>query len=485
MRDKVKPTNLATLLYGIMIAIMVFVVCFLIADKRSDSLVYDREQSRLNDVIFYDSGGEVIENTLHLDEYGPKGSIYTLIPEDIEEGYSLCFRAKHLYFNVTIDDTVLYSLENDNRLFYTKSNGVNWVTIPLETKYAGEKLIIEYEVAYENNGGFNRVCIDRASDYVLEVIKEKIPAVVMCLAYVVIGCMLIMINFVVRKFVKADRTMFWLGFMSLSIALYCLLETQILQLFFVDNRLIHLLVMFAMILIPIPAIMYSHSLLKVSSNNALTFIVGLSFGNFIVQTGMTWFGHLDYHDNILVQQILLIGAVITMFAWTIMYVVRNLRDDRKLNAFVKFMIVGLLFILVCGCMDVVRYWTGLGGDDPAKSIRFGFLGYLICFAFASSEKILNAFHNNLRLKMVSKLAYEDGLTNLYNRTSYQEMVTKIETEKIPTAVVMMDLNNLKFVNDTFGHDDGDEMLIYTATMLRQAFKPSGATLYRIGGDEFV
>ncbi len=54
----------------------------------------------------------------------------------------------------------------------------------------------------------------------------------------------------------------------------------------------------------------------------------------------------------------------------------------------------------------------------------------------------------------------------------------------PVGIVMCDINGLKFVNDTLGHQSGDQMLIQTANILRQNFRSSDI-IARIGGDEFA
>ena len=88
---------------------------------------------------------------------------------------------------------------------------------------------------------------------------------------------------------------------------------------------------------------------------------------------------------------------------------------------------------------------------------------------------------------INGLAYRDGLTGVKNKTAYQEAVKRLE-EQIRTArpefaVVVLDLNGLKEVNDTYGHDFGDIMIIDASRLICQSFPHS--PVFRIGGDEFV
>ena len=59
----------------------------------------------------------------------------------------------------------------------------------------------------------------------------------------------------------------------------------------------------------------------------------------------------------------------------------------------------------------------------------------------------------------------------------------INKNKKNTAVVVLDLNDLKRINDTMGHEEGDVIINKSAKILQESFKNVGIT-YRIGGDEF-
>ncbi len=87
-----------------------------------------------------------------------------------------------------------------------------------------------------------------------------------------------------------------------------------------------------------------------------------------------------------------------------------------------------------------------------------------------------------------KIEYErdyDSLTKLYNHRAFKNIVThKLETENMGTAaIVMWNIDNLKFINDTYGHDIGDNYIVMTANVL-QKLTVGSAVATRISGDEF-
>lgn len=86
---------------------------------------------------------------------------------------------------------------------------------------------------------------------------------------------------------------------------------------------------------------------------------------------------------------------------------------------------------------------------------------------------------------IKKISYQDKLTHLYNRRYYEEQNIFIDQESnLPISLIMIDANGLKLINDAFGHQAGDELLIKSSEALRAVFRKSDL-IARVGGDEFV
>ncbi|KYZ78019.1 hypothetical protein AXX12_00290 [Anaerosporomusa subterranea] len=85
------------------------------------------------------------------------------------------------------------------------------------------------------------------------------------------------------------------------------------------------------------------------------------------------------------------------------------------------------------------------------------------------------------------LAYHDSLTGLWNRAALSEQMNSILRKDSPRssgAILYIDIDNFKFVNDTFGHSLGDKLLVVIGRMLSDIVGDEGF-LARMGGDEFV
>lgn len=98
-------------------------------------------------------------------------------------------------------------------------------------------------------------------------------------------------------------------------------------------------------------------------------------------------------------------------------------------------------------------------------------------------QLLEMSNKSRELEYASK---HDGLTGLLNKTSGLEEISGIVRKEPHRYHVMfvMDIDNFKHINDTFGHDFGDEVLKKAADIIRNQFRPSDI-LVRYGGDEFI
>ena len=92
-----------------------------------------------------------------------------------------------------------------------------------------------------------------------------------------------------------------------------------------------------------------------------------------------------------------------------------------------------------------------------------------------------------RTRLVDELrsiSLHDSLTGLGNRNAYQAACKRLAEEKISNiGVIYIDLNDLKFINDTYGHEKGDEYITSMSAIFSKHFRSSD--IFRIGGDEFV
>lgn len=87
------------------------------------------------------------------------------------------------------------------------------------------------------------------------------------------------------------------------------------------------------------------------------------------------------------------------------------------------------------------------------------------------------------LEMFAK-SHIDQLTKLYNRRAYENDIIELERDAKKIIYASIDINELKIVNDTYGHEAGDEVIVGASGCMKQCFGAYGK-VYRTGGDEFA
>jgi len=106
------------------------------------------------------------------------------------------------------------------------------------------------------------------------------------------------------------------------------------------------------------------------------------------------------------------------------------------------------------------------------------------YEFRFLAKTYNLMYKTNR-ESKEKLAYEashDALTNLYNRSGYDFLMENVDWST--SALLLIDVDKFKGVNDTYGHDIGDRMIVRVASILQESFRAQDY-ICRIGGDEFA
>lgn len=89
------------------------------------------------------------------------------------------------------------------------------------------------------------------------------------------------------------------------------------------------------------------------------------------------------------------------------------------------------------------------------------------------------------LQRIEYLSYRDQLTGLYNRRYFESELQRLDVARnMPLCIIMADVNGLKLINDSFGHQKGDELLTKVSEIMQRVCR-ADELIFRIGGDEFV
>ncbi len=155
--------------------------------------------------------------------------------------------------------------------------------------------------------------------------------------------------------------------------------------------------------------------------------------------------------------------------------------------------IAVIFSFIC-FLIVEKIMKPIGEiNKAAKEIASGNLevaiDYKSCDEIGELASSFNYMSEKLdrNMRKIEEIAYHDSLTNVKNKTAYFKEVETLKEEiahgDAEFALVMVDINELKYTNDHFGHEAGDENISLTARAIGRIFVHS--KIYRVGGDEFV
>lgn len=137
-------------------------------------------------------------------------------------------------------------------------------------------------------------------------------------------------------------------------------------------------------------------------------------------------------------------------------------------------------VLQARSLVVIEYPLAFGGETRFFEARF--IPFLEDQVIVVVRNITERKQTEERLKYLS---FHDILTGVYNRSYFEEELKRLDVKRqLPLNIIMGDINGLKMVNDTLGHQAGDKLLIKAAGMLKKICRKE-EIICRWGGDEFA
>lgn len=421
-----------------------------------------------------------------IDSYTEEGEEYIWVYYDVTKvsrNTSLFFRSKNAYVTVYEDEREVYRTDLTAHTFYNHSPGTRWNLIPLSPDT--EKIRLQIKLAYhDGRSKVDNFYLGDGARMIVETIREKLAGILASFLILCVGVLFFIADLILNRWSEhKDHSLRYLGLFAVITAVWCLLETNILQLFCRDIRILQVMNNMCLVVGSIPLFIYLDYSFHIFRYRVNRIICSLNLGYIIFATICHLLGGWDFHQTlngaVLALGLVSITLIIAVFAPA------DTEESAKRGRYRRWIQrIGIIAIGAGVAGDLFRY---LMSDvmDRAAIIRYGFLVTIICFGIGNILDLFRLVEQGRRAKMISKLAYSDGLTELGNRTAYMERLQELaEKEWGKIGIIMADINNLKAVNDTMGHHKGDELIMVCVAVMKDTFGKAGE-IYRIGGDEFV
>ncbi len=259
------------------------------------------------------------------------------------------------------------------------------------------------------------------------------------------------------------------------------MESLFLQFLFGYTELLQLTAYMALIAIPLPLGLLGYNRFQGKSKIFAGFYVAFSILNVLVSAILHFSGESDFHD-LLTPTHALLALTIPLLA----ILVHSYLQDEITKKHRKILLLLLITTSIGIIVGLAGYLAGIFVDYSIMAlVAVASLNiFLLLYNF---NMFTDMFRKGLEADFIHELALRDYMTNLYNRTGFAEhqaTYDRLIAHSTPIGILQFDLNNLKTVNDTLGHDQGDLLIASFAACLQASFVGKG-NCYRMGGDEFL
>lgn len=368
----------------------------------------------------------------------------------------------------------------------SKTPGNGWQFVELDEGDAGKTLSIRIVECY----GSGRVVIPALyhgtkDGITLFYLKKKIPMLLVSILGVTVGLILLMIWGISGKKLQLGEGLPWLALFSVFIGTWSAIELNIYSFFFQRLLLISWLSYICLKMAVMPFIQFVNITFHDGKSKMLKILTFVSIAEFWITGILQFLGVADYADTVFLTHGVLIIASIYVIVTAIPKLLQKDERDSMSDQWRTYVIHSIFIVVVAimALMDLFGYYF-TNNPDVANYSRWGYFSYIMAVTIALLFDFIELVIMGKQAAIIKREASLDVMTQFFNRMEFEKDISRLPG-KIGgrTGIVMFDLNNLKQVNDTCGHEAGDYYIIIGSQVIRAIFSKWGR-LYRIGGDEF-
>lgn len=426
---------------------------------------------------------ETLPETLDISGHEQEVILQKRLPEKIDFVNSIGFYTSHQLVEVFIDGEKVYERKVP-KMAKSSTPGNCWNFVQLWNGHSGKLLEVHIKNCYDwNHVKLPEFVFGLQSKIVMDMIKDKFLSLTVSYIVLAMGLMLVVGWFALGKKMRLHKGVPWLGLFAVHFAVWSAFETQIPMIMFGRELLCNQITIISLKLMPLPIIYFMKVVYDKDNSRLLWILATASELDVAASLLGQLFGWFDLRQTLVFTHIIGISVAAAAVAMGVQYVVRKGKKEIKSRGEMWKNAVCMGGVGVCVILDALNYYYGFH-DDVAYFSRIGCLVYVVVLAGQFLSGSIKLIQVGKDAEAILEEAELDGLTLLKNRRSFEHELHQINKGEFRKyGVVMFDLNNLKMMNDLYGHGMGDCYLITGSEIIREVFGDMGE-IYRIGGDEF-
>ena len=422
--------------------------------------------TRLEMSLSYEDGVQV--RTITLPEYAPE---------------SILFKTTHTRVVVYAGDQALYRYGWEDGRYFLKSPGTLWHIVTIPEGYGGEEVRLCLYPVYEDfYGNTTEIRCGTRSACVLERLTGILPILIINCVIVFAGVLSLFLHLVTKRRREKHEigSFLCLGVFSLTIVVWSLCQCGFLQFLIPDGKTLYFVDFFSFFLFPVPFNLFIYSICRTRCRRGFAWLAAAYLVNMAVDTAIQLAGWLDIFQMMTITHAIMAANVVYVF-WGMDREVRMTDDE-----VVKRYRLPLYIVMVFALLELAAYYFR-GFRGTSIFLPVGTIVFIVMLVWLQVTQYYRTVLEEQKLAYFEKLANMDILTEALNRNAYEDTLRELERQEQElkaTCVVLFDINDMKGINDNFGHEMGDQALKSCYRCIRAAFDSEGKC-FRIGGDEFV
>lgn len=404
-------------------------------------------------------------------------AIKNTVPQ-IQQDSTLYMCLNSVNLKVSVGNEFVYESKQYDKAFLGKTAGSFFAGIPIKKDDVGKDIVLHIDNPYNDGSGkVSQIYFGSGIDILTARVGAIVPGYVVSVLITFLGLLFIIMFIPMWHHDAVGIELLYFALFTFNIGIFMLTDCKFLQLMYPHAHFYHLVAETHMMLFVVPLFLFLHKMYDNCTENMVYCISIMCGFNFIACYLFNMFGRKDYHETVWITHLTYIVGIIFIFIIVIGGLIKNGRNNMYHN-------VGICCICVAAVTDIILLNLG-NSFETTLYTRFGVLVFICLEGLQIFLGFFKRYREGMKAQLVSRLAYHDGLTDLLNRTSYMEDVQSLEKNMESDVIIaMFDVNDLKKINDNYGHIAGDNMIIAVAEEMKSCFGKLGKC-YRIGGDEFV
>ena len=426
------------------------------------------------------SNVEVLETDLR--QEGSTRQKTAVLPADFETARSLLFKSTHEMVEVFVDDKSVYTFGMGKNRF-GRSPGTYWHVVDIPAGSAGKMLTVQTTTVYDDFYGSQiPIRFGSHAGCILQLISSIWPIIIINCFIIFSGVISLFLNASTRhrKDKKEPGSFLCIGLFAITIAVWSLRQCGFLQFFIPHARVLYFVDMLFFILFPVPLNLFIYTIFRSKYKKGFLLLVSAYLTVMAAETALQLSGIVDIFQMLRVVHVLM--------ACNALYVFFAVHRERRLekDSFASSFRIPLYVLMLFGLMEMLSYYVRLS-DDISVFLPTGTVIFIVMLIWQQVKEHYRNVMEEQRMLYYEKLANTDMLTGASSRNAYETALKALPDggENLQgQCVVLFDMNGMKVINDSMGHEKGDEALISCYRCIREVFGEIGQC-YRIGGDEFV